>query len=234
MSHILRVLSAILLLELPLCGRGWGFNALSSGTNNNLEDIWMYDSQFGWAVGRFDTVLRTQNGWTSSTLGGTSLGQDSNSIGIVVYDWYGVSFQNETHGWVVGSSGMTAYTTDGGVSFTAQVRDTSLEIGPFITERRRPSSLTRYNLRLNGSHLKKHFWVHMVAVHRTSTCFDTHGFCTQVSGVSSNLILHDVQAVGEGAVFACGDGGSVTYTSNYGATWTKQRTIALLSGGMGA
>jgi hypothetical protein len=115
------VLSVTLLLELPLCGKGWGFVGQPSATDTDLQDLWMHDANVGWAVGKYDTVLRTTNGWATSTFIMTSLGQTS-GIGMIVYDWHGVSFQNEMHGWIVGSNGMALYSTDGGVSFESQVR----------------------------------------------------------------------------------------------------------------
>jgi len=44
----------------------------------------------------------------------------------------------------------------------------------------------------------------------------------QASGVSSDVVLRDVETVGDGVVYACGDRGHVIKTVDAGATWVTQ------------
>jgi photosystem II stability/assembly factor-like uncharacterized protein len=48
------------------------------------------------------------------------------------------------------------------------------------------------------------------------------GARVQASGVSSDTVLRDVEAVGDGVVYACGDRGHVIKTVDAGGTWITQ------------
>ena len=41
---------------------GLNWNKETSGTDRNLNDIYFMDSNFGWAVGSYGTILHTTNG----------------------------------------------------------------------------------------------------------------------------------------------------------------------------
>lgn len=48
--------------------------------------------------------------------------------------------------------------------------------------------------------------------------------CIQVNLVPSDVVLRDVEAVGNGAAYACGDRGFVIHTADYGVTWVTMDT----------
>ena len=81
----------------------------------------MLDASVGWAVGSYDALLRTEDGGASWVRGNSGLGAVPGQIGIIIYDWYAVRYENSTHGWVVGKNAQVLHSADGGVSYAVQV-----------------------------------------------------------------------------------------------------------------
>jgi len=78
----------------------------SSGTSNNISDIYFNSSMTGWAIGN-DLILNTTNGgenWNSQSSG------TSNYLGSIY-------FISSTTGWVVGYPGSILKTTNGGTNW---------------------------------------------------------------------------------------------------------------------
>ncbi len=86
-----------------ICFAQWFWeNPLPAG--NDLNDVFMFDSSFGIAVGTFGTILKTSDGgenWTLIPTGRTD-------------EFKGVFLISSTEGFVTGSSGSILKTTDGG------------------------------------------------------------------------------------------------------------------------
>ena len=121
----------------------------SSGTPNNLKAVDFIDSNTGWAVGAYGTILNTTDGGSNwSTMLGFS-GADLNEVvainsdtvfffGTEVWmttnggsnystsystgsqDWNSAYFIDSNTGYVVGSGGAIIKTADGGDSWTVQ------------------------------------------------------------------------------------------------------------------
>jgi len=87
----------------------------------DLYDVHMLDASVGWAVGSYDALLRTEDGGASWVRGNSGLGAVPGQIGIIIYDWYAVRYENSTHGWVVGKNAQVLHSADGGVSYAVQV-----------------------------------------------------------------------------------------------------------------
>jgi hypothetical protein len=89
---------------------GTNWNALTSGTTNDLYDVQFTDANTGWVVGENGTIRKTTNGgtsWTAQTSGTTQ-------------DLYGLYFVDANTGWAVGNNGVIRKTTNGGTTWTAQ------------------------------------------------------------------------------------------------------------------
>lgn len=118
MKNLAIILSFLFLaiLTLPLtavCQVNW--TAQNSGTDNTLYRVQFIDSQVGYCVGAFGTVLKTANG-----------GTDWVDVSVQTeHPLRDLSFLNETVGWVVSgdadnneSSGFVWMTDNGGESWT--------------------------------------------------------------------------------------------------------------------
>jgi photosystem II stability/assembly factor-like uncharacterized protein len=90
-----------------------------TNTQNNLQNIFFIDSNYGWAVGESGTVFFTTNGgelWDTST--------DTVLVGTILS---GVSFIDSYTGWAAGyydddlMNGVIFKTTDGGLSWEKQL-----------------------------------------------------------------------------------------------------------------
>jgi len=85
------------------------WNQQTSGTGENLHDIFFINQDIGWVVGNDGVIRKTLDGgdtWTGSSSG-------------VIWDLRGVYFQNATRGWAVGKEGTLLITTDGGTSWSS-------------------------------------------------------------------------------------------------------------------
>ncbi len=111
----------------PISAAPTAWVAQKSGTSQDIVDVFFVDGRNGWAVCRFDTVLRTTDAgitWTPHFYGmpgapGLSLAS--------------IHFTDQYNGWGVGRGGVMMRTTDGGVSW---------EPHDFASLNNSPSSLT--------------------------------------------------------------------------------------------
>jgi photosystem II stability/assembly factor-like uncharacterized protein len=98
----------ILLVVNNLSAQTW--IELNSPTSNKLTDINFIDDQQGWAVGWYNTAIRTTNGganWSTLTTGKSQW-------------WEDVCFVNNSTGWIVGYSGDILKTINGGLTWNQQ------------------------------------------------------------------------------------------------------------------
>lgn len=80
-------------------------------TGNDLNNVQFLDTQTGWAVGRFGTLLKTSNSGQTWQLQKTGTNQ-------FLYD---IQFIDAQTGWTVGNSGTILKTTDAGLTWQSQV-----------------------------------------------------------------------------------------------------------------
>lgn len=97
---------------------GTNWSAQTSGTANQLNDVYFADASNGWAVGDSGTILKTTNGGTSWSSKTSGTANNLNSV----------SFPSATQGWTVGDSGVILASTDGGDTWTAQTSGTTADI----------------------------------------------------------------------------------------------------------
>jgi photosystem II stability/assembly factor-like uncharacterized protein len=88
--------------------------AQTSGTTNDLNDVYFADTHHGWAVGGFGVIRYTNNGGT------TWSSQTSNTT----YTLNAVWFANAQEGWAVGDNGNVTHTSNGGVTWALQTTNT--------------------------------------------------------------------------------------------------------------
>lgn len=81
----------------------------TSGTTEELRKVFFIDENTGWALGKNQTFLRTEDGGDNWSVITISFGQDDLN--------YGLSFINENIGWISGQNGFLAKTIDGGNSW---------------------------------------------------------------------------------------------------------------------
>ncbi|MFA4904980.1 MAG: YCF48-related protein [Candidatus Margulisiibacteriota bacterium] len=93
---------------------GATFSNQTSGTANDLIDVFFIDKDTGWVVGDGGTILKTTNGGTNWTAQTSSTTEGLN----------GVHFVSSTTGFVVGNNGKILSTTDGGATWTAETSGT--------------------------------------------------------------------------------------------------------------
>lgn len=94
---------------------GTTWNALTSGTTNDLNDIHFVNTNLGFAVGNSGTILKTVNGgstWTTLTSNTTN-------------HLYAVDFVSSTVGYAVGANGTILKTTDAGANWTVMTSNTT-------------------------------------------------------------------------------------------------------------
>ncbi len=88
-------------------GETW--TTVTSGTTNDLHDVWFTSSTTGWIAGDAGTVLRTGNGGASWSRV-LNVGASENLRG--------VRFADASRGWFVGSGGVVVRTANGGTTWT--------------------------------------------------------------------------------------------------------------------
>ncbi len=81
-----------------------------SHTTSSLFSLTMINTTHGWAVGMYGQIVRTQDGWHTSTL------QDSRASS----NFYCVFFWNILKGWVAGVNNLILGTSDGGHTWRTQ------------------------------------------------------------------------------------------------------------------
>lgn len=91
---------------------GVSWSTLSSGTTNNLNDVYFATSLIGWAAGDFGTILKTTDGganWSAKVFTSTSGAKDIHKI----------RFDGTQNGYAFGTNASSYYTTiDGGETWT--------------------------------------------------------------------------------------------------------------------
>ncbi len=95
-------------------GGGLLWQALDSGTSENLNGVSFVDSQTGWVVGNLGTLLATTDGgesWSAQEVGAIDLAA--------------VDFVNAASGWTVGAGGVILHTADGGATWSSQASGTA-------------------------------------------------------------------------------------------------------------
>lgn len=114
MKQIL-VLSTLLLLPIHLFSQ---WTAQTSGTTNNLFDVFFTDNNVGYAVGENGTILNTTDGGVNWT------GMNSGVTGYL----HGITFTNATTGFAVGENGVILKTTNAGASWTLMTSGTTTNL----------------------------------------------------------------------------------------------------------
>ena len=102
------VMFAIIAGSTNLIAQPYGWFSQSSGTNNNLNDVFMVNQNTGVVVGHSGTILRTTNGganWVDKS-GATS------------FHIFAVYFVNSNTGYASGDVGVVLKTTNGGNTWT--------------------------------------------------------------------------------------------------------------------
>ncbi|MDQ1266314.1 MAG: hypothetical protein QG635_1466, partial [Bacteroidota bacterium] len=114
-SNTMKVLAAILVFIAGSSFLSGGWETMNSGTSNQLNSVYFFNTLTGIVVGNSGTILKTTDGGTtwSSKSSGTS------------YDLISVYFVNSTTGFAVGAAGITLKTDNTGETWT--------EIDPKIT-----------------------------------------------------------------------------------------------------
>ncbi|MCD4783226.1 MAG: hypothetical protein K8T10_05260 [Candidatus Eremiobacteraeota bacterium] len=170
-----------------------GWTSQTTGTTQNLNDVFFASTNTGCTVGNQGTILRTTDGgssWASQTSGTTS-------------NLNGVHFTSTNNGVAVGASGVILTTTDGGSTWTSRVSSRQVLVG------------------LNSVYaLGTSMWT---VGDSGSILYSTDSganWTTQTSGVSTSL--HDVVFTDSTTGWAVGAGGVVLHTTNSGSTWVAQ------------
>jgi hypothetical protein len=104
-------------------GTTWVDQILPIPENREVQDIQMLDQNTGYAVGRFNGVLKTTNGGTTWILK-----EVPDIPGVTNFKLHKVFFISETEGYVVGRHGYIAKTTDGGETWIQQNSGTDKEL----------------------------------------------------------------------------------------------------------
>lgn len=97
----------------PVVSAPTGWVQQKSGISQDIVDVCFADALNGWAVCRFDTILRTTNAgntWTPYRYG------FSGSSGLSLTS---VSFTDHYNGWGAGRDGVILHTTDGGLDWAS-------------------------------------------------------------------------------------------------------------------
>jgi photosystem II stability/assembly factor-like uncharacterized protein len=101
----------------------------TSGTDKNLNAVWMADANVGYAVGETGTILKTSNAgatWTPQSAcnqAGAACMQGSPDR--INEQLLGVHFTSASVGYIVGANGTILTTTDGGTTWTKRTSNTT-------------------------------------------------------------------------------------------------------------
>ena len=113
MKAVIKILALLFLMSFSVKAQWFWQNPLPQG--NTLNSVDFINSNTGWAVGGYGTILKTTNGgtnWTSQTSG------TSNTL-------CSVNFVDQNTGWAVGESGTILKTTNGGTNWISQTSGTT-------------------------------------------------------------------------------------------------------------
>lgn len=126
MKHLFFAIVAILLLcsgctqtNAPVVTERSAWIPQKSGTTQDIVDVFFADASNGWAVCRFDTILRTTDAgrtWVPHYCGLPS------SSGLSLAS---IRFTDQYNGWGVGRDGIMMRSTDGGVTWKQQQYSTA-------------------------------------------------------------------------------------------------------------
>ncbi|MCC6866247.1 MAG: T9SS type A sorting domain-containing protein [Ignavibacteria bacterium] len=107
---LLFLLNFFILSYCNLFSQSYGWFSQSSGTGNNLNDVYFASNSTGIVVGQSGTILRTTNAGTNwnTVNSGTSV------------HLFSVYFINANTGWVAGDVGVILKTTNGGLTWSVQ------------------------------------------------------------------------------------------------------------------
>ncbi|MCP4728257.1 MAG: hypothetical protein GY863_24690, partial [bacterium] len=110
------IITAIILCGFSNLSAQW--SAQTSGTAQNLNDIFFINSNLGWSSGANGTILAT------SDRGDTWSAQTSDTT----VSLNGLFFTDANTGWVVGDSGVILNTANGGTNWSTQTSDTTVTL----------------------------------------------------------------------------------------------------------
>ena len=110
---IFSLLSSLIFTTPVIPQEGW--LQQTSGTTNDLFDVFCIDQNNCWVVGSAGTILKTTNGGTDW------ISQSSGTIN----NLYEVFFINQDTGWTVGQNGTILKSTDGGINWVSQISGTN-------------------------------------------------------------------------------------------------------------
>ncbi len=160
--------------------------------------------QSGWAVGRWGTILHTEDG------GATWKKQTSGTEEALM----SVAFATPQSGWAVGRDGIILHTEDGGGTWNAQTSTVETHTDPRVTS-------------------EIEMWLDSVvfttpqsgwAVGRSGTILHTENggrsWERQTSGIRNGL--YSIAFATPQAGWAVGEDGAIVHTEDGGATWRKQ------------
>lgn len=225
-------ISLLLILSLiALTANAATWQLLTTGTTNDINDIFFVNATTGWAVGASNMVLKTANGttWVAQTTPGPPR------------ILQGVHFIDANTGWAVGNSGKIIKTTNGGttwVNLTSPISKnlqsvffvnatTGYIVGDAGTILKTTDGGTTWTSQTSPSannHLGALFidtntgWI----VGNTGTILKTtDGGATWVTQTSGTLKhLNDVYFLDANTGWIVGNSGTLLKTTNGGTTWT--------------
>jgi len=184
---------------------GDGWYAQVPGMDRTLMGISFSDTENGWAVGDYHSIIHTTNG------GDTWYPQDDGQY--YIQDYNDVYFINDEIGWVIGS--LILHTTDGGTTWTEQYDPTTgLYRGFFIDSN---------NGWVVGGEVDYYNGDFIRIILHTSNGGDTWETQLYESDYYYNIgPLNDIYFIDINHGWAVGDKGAVFYTSDGGVNWIEK------------
>lgn len=177
---------------------GSSWSAQTSGTTQNLNAAYVFNTSLVFAVGDNGTFLRTRNGGTNWVSKSTGTSQRLNSV----------AFASATIGWAVGDGGILLRSKDSGNTWTAQTSGTSQNLNGVSLGSTVPCAFIAGS---GGVFLKTKdtgiTWV------------------SKNTGTNSNLgglFFGDTRTSSNTSGWIVGSGGGIRYTTDTGNTWTAQ------------
>jgi photosystem II stability/assembly factor-like uncharacterized protein len=228
-------LAIILILLLQSSGFPQFWEYQVSGTTQNLNGVYMLDTQTGWICGDVGTLLKTNNG-----------GQNWTQVNATVNDLNSILFKDASIGVAVGDNGTIIRTSNGGTNWsvvasgtTEQFRKVSYSSGNtfFAAGDNGLISVSTdngatWNLKNAGTTLRfrgtattasnKVWIVGENGVIKYSTD-GGNNWNDQTSGITNNDI-NDIQFINENIGFAGADGSNFIFTTDGGQNWAPRNS----------
>ena len=228
--YLLMLVSLLLFQNLGFA-QFWEYQV--AGTSQNLNSVYMHDTQSGWICGNAGTLLKT-----------TNAGQNWNQVNVTSNNLNSILFATSTIGIAVGANGTIIRTTDGGTSWNTITSTTtqtlrkiskgsgllvavgdngtvliSLDNGLNWTSK---TSGTTTSLKSAGVFGTSQIWIggDNGLIRYSSDIGDN--WVTQTSGFSNNAV-NDIQFVNN-IGFAAGNGANFIYTTDQGQTWVPNNS----------